>query len=559
VPSIPNNSLDKGTDFTFLADSLPQLVWITEPNGNHIYYNQRWYTYTGLDFEQSKNEGWSLVLHPQDYQRTLQVWQHSLTTGQAYQIEYRFKRYDGVYRWFLGQALPQKDQQGKIIKWFGTCTDIDEQKLTQVALEESRQREKAALEVERSRLYELFQQAPVGIGIYTGREHIISLVNPTMEQMLGRSAQELLGKPLFEALPEVKGQGFEGILGEVFTKGTPFEAREISATLEREGKLVPGFYNTLYHPFRTAGGEVTDIIQVVVEVTAQVEARQKVEQARQALQKLNEEIAAANEELSAANEELAAANEEVQAGNEELRVANSQLTRTNDDLDTFIYAASHDLKAPILNIEGLLSILTRKLPAENTLDPTLPKVLNLIKEAINRFKVTIAELTEISKIVRVIDQEVAPVALPEVLIDVLLDLQGAITEADAQIEVAVSGCPVIAFSRKNLHSVVHNLLSNALKYRSPDRRLRVRITCQPGGEYTVFTVEDNGLGMDLSQEGKIFTMFKRLHYHVEGSGVGLYIVKKILDNAGGRIEVESQVDKGSIFRVYFRQEQQGQG
>ncbi len=102
------DSTDNPQDFQFLADSLPQLIWVTGPDGNHIYYNQRWYEYTGLDYEQSRNQGWSLVLHPEDYQRTLEVWRYSLMTGEPYQIEYRFRRYDGVYRWFLGQALPQK-------------------------------------------------------------------------------------------------------------------------------------------------------------------------------------------------------------------------------------------------------------------------------------------------------------------------------------------------------------------------------------------------------------------------------------------------------------------
>ena len=102
-------------------------------------------------------------------------------------------------------------------------------------------------------------------------------------------------------------------------------------------------------------------------------------------------------------------------------------------------------------------------------------------------------------------------------------------------------------------SIVYNLISNAVNYYSPKRQPLILVSCWLEGEYLVLSVADNRLGMDLSDNSKIFAMFKRLHDHVEGTGVGLYIVKKIIENAGGKIEVESKVDQGSTFRVYFRQ------
>jgi signal transduction histidine kinase len=135
---------------------------------------------------------------------------------------------------------------------------------------------------------------------------------------------------------------------------------------------------------------------------------------------------------------------------------------------------------------------------------------------------------------------------------VTLDLEESIREADAQLDIRTENCAAISFSPKNLRSIVYNLLSNAIKYRSPDRPLLIHIGCYELPGSWVLEVTDNGLDMDLSQESKIFAMFKRLHTHVEGSGIGLYIVKKIIDNAGGKIAVESEVDKGSVFRVYFK-------
>lgn len=111
-----------------LADAVPQIVWTAKPDGALDYYNQHWIDYTGMSIEETAGWGWAPVLHPDDLQ-CIDVWTNSYTTGEPYEIEYRFKRAsDGSYRWHLGRALPVRDQAGTIIKWFGTCTDIHEQK-----------------------------------------------------------------------------------------------------------------------------------------------------------------------------------------------------------------------------------------------------------------------------------------------------------------------------------------------------------------------------------------------------------------------------------------------
>jgi PAS domain S-box-containing protein len=114
--------------FKELAEAIPQLVWTTRPDGFHDYYNRRWYEYTGLMPGQSHGEGWQGPFHPEDMPETLRRWHHSLLTGEPYETEYRCRRHDGVYRWFLGRAHPVRDESGRIVKWFGTCTDIDDQR-----------------------------------------------------------------------------------------------------------------------------------------------------------------------------------------------------------------------------------------------------------------------------------------------------------------------------------------------------------------------------------------------------------------------------------------------
>ncbi|GAA4363468.1 hypothetical protein GCM10023185_32230 [Hymenobacter saemangeumensis] len=122
--------------FAFLADLIPQLVWITDPTGFHTYFNQRWVDFTGYTLEDSIGpDMWNNLLHPDDQERARQVWGHSLATGDDYNIEYRFKSRQGGYRWFLGQALPRRDASGQIVAWFGTCTDIEEQRKLREQLE----------------------------------------------------------------------------------------------------------------------------------------------------------------------------------------------------------------------------------------------------------------------------------------------------------------------------------------------------------------------------------------------------------------------------------------
>ncbi|WP_122465827.1 PAS domain-containing protein [Brevundimonas lutea] len=121
--------------FRAIADSMPQMVWSTLPDGLHDYYNARWYEFTGVPEGSTDGEGWNDVFHPEDQERAWATWRHSLDTGDPYEIEYRLKHHSGVYRWTLGRANPIRDEQGRITRWFGTCTDIDELKRAEQARE----------------------------------------------------------------------------------------------------------------------------------------------------------------------------------------------------------------------------------------------------------------------------------------------------------------------------------------------------------------------------------------------------------------------------------------
>lgn len=238
--------------------------------------------------------------------------------------------------------------------------------------------------------------------------------------------------------------------------------------------------------------------------------------------------------------------------NEELMQKNQELHRVNQDLDNFVYAASHDLKAPISNIEGLLTVLLESLPHESLAKDYNQKIIGMMEDSINRFKKTISSLADVIKLQKGNTQLSTTVNLSEITQEVMLDLEQTISLSKADIRTVIDCNLAIRFSKSNLRSVLYNLISNAIKYRSPERAPIVQIHCEEKDDYIVLKVKDNGLGMDLSEKETIFNMFRRLHDHVEGTGVGLFMVKRIIENSGGKIEVQSKMGEGSTFTVSLK-------
>ena len=122
-------------NFRTLAESVPQVVWMCTPDGMNTYFNQRWVDYTGLTLEQSYGRGWNAPFHPEDKQRAWNAWNHAVATGDTYSIECRLRRADDTYHWFLTRGAPLRDSTGRIIKWFGTCTDIEDMKRAEEELQ----------------------------------------------------------------------------------------------------------------------------------------------------------------------------------------------------------------------------------------------------------------------------------------------------------------------------------------------------------------------------------------------------------------------------------------
>ena len=197
--------------FRTLADSMPQMVWSTEPDGFHDYYNARWYEFTGMPAGSTDGEAWNGMFHPDDQDAAWAAWRHSLATGDPYSIEYRLRHRDGTYRWVLGRALPMHGADGAIQRWFGTCTDIHHQKL---ALEE---REIISQELSH-RIKNIFAVISGLIGFSArGRPEFAPIANDLRQRItaLGR-AHDFVRPHSAESRPNAQQDSLTGLLADLF-------------------------------------------------------------------------------------------------------------------------------------------------------------------------------------------------------------------------------------------------------------------------------------------------------------------------------------------------------
>ena len=288
---------------------------------------------------------------------------------------------------------------------------------------------------------------------------------------------------------------------------------------KQNGEPYTRYFNVRYAPLYQAGS-ISGIITFGYEVTEHVRARQELEHNTLQLQELIQELNQKNLELS----------------------------RINNDLDTFVYTASHDLKSPVISLDALLGRLATRLASK--LDSREKEMLALIQSSSQRLQQTIKDLTQIAQVQRDIQEEKTLVGFGEVLSEIQADLSSQLEACGAQLTIDF-GVPSLAYTRKNLRSILYNLLSNAIKYRSLGRVPQITIRTYQREGRTLLTVCDNGLGLTEQQRQGMFVMFKRFHNHVEGSGVGLYTIKRIIENYGGQISVESQLGQGTTFQVVF--------
>ncbi len=229
--------------------------------------------------------------------------------------------------------------------------------------------------------------------------------------------------------------------------------------------------------------------------------------------------------------------------------ASIQLQNSNQELQQFAYITAHNLREPVANIIGLIALYDKTNPA-NSFNAT---IVDSIIESGKNIDGVVRDLHQIISIKKKINAPKETIDIQEVFENICQRIDKKIKESQATINAHFHQPSTIVGIRSYADSIVQNLLTNAIKYRSPDRLPEIQITTQKIDDYLCLSIQDNGLGIDLNKnKNKLFGLYRRFHSHVEGTGLGLYLVKTQIESMEGKITVDSTVDVGSTFKAYFK-------
>ena len=479
-----------------LANAVPQVIWTNNGKGNANYFNQRWYEYTGLTYEQSEGAGWQVIVHPEDGPGSVKRWNEALASGEIFDTEYRLRRYDGVYRWFIGRNVPLKDSEGNVIGWFGSATDIEDLKKTTEALSQSEARLKITMD----------SASDYGI-ITMDTERRIEKWSSGASQIFGYTESEVIGKPADIIFTE-EDQKAGAPQKEMET------ARDVgSAADERWHKRKDGsrFYvSGVMRPI--LNNELSGYVKVCRDMTQQ--------------QLFTEDLHRLVDERTA------------------------ELQRSNEDLRQFAHVASHDLKEPVRKIQTFNS---RLIDEFSTILPDKAKIYSeKIKSATNRMISMIEGVLRYSKLSNT-DRIVENVNLNNIIVQITTDLEVLIQDKKAVI--TSSPLPTLKGNPILIYQLFYNLILNSLKFAKQNEPVHIDITfekmLQDKEEFAKIIVSDNGIGFEAEFNKEIFKPFSRLNpvEDYEGTGLGLALCKKIVERHGGAISAEGEPDKGSAFNI----------
>lgn len=481
-----------------LADAMPQLVWTANPDGTVDYYNRRTEEYGGFTLTGENTWNWSAVLHPDDVEATVAEWNSSVETGEIYQIEHRAKMANGSYRWHLSRGIPYIGEDGKILKWFGTATDIHVQKEVEESLRSSERR-----------LRRLVEANIIGINYRRANGQIYES-NDFFLQLIGFSRDDLVeGKINWREITPPEYWGIdEAKMAEARAHGScqPYEKEYI----HRDGNRIPTLVG-----FASLDINNDDFVAFILDLRERKKAQNRAEEYAR------------------------------------------RLERSNKELENFAFIASHDLQEPLRKIVAFGERLNKRL--EGKIDEEEMEFLKRMQDASRRMQKMIDDLLELSR-VSMRSRPFAPVDLNDVARNVLVDLETRLRESNGQ--VLLEDLPAIEADEIQMHYLLQNLIGNAIKYCKPEAPPTVKVSAsmegsEPKAVARIF-VEDNGIGFDEIYTERIFQVFERLvgRSEYEGSGMGLAICKKIVERHGGSITARSKPGVGSTFIVSLPVRQQ---
>lgn len=497
------NSLERqkqltASQFEIVAQKIPQMVWTTTPTGLHEWFSQRWYDYTGLTEEQSLGHGWALPFHPDDMELTGKRWANSLATGQEYITEYRCQRKDGQWRWFLGRALPMRDDGGNIVNWFGTCTDIHEAVVTREAAKETREQLLRVIETAQVTLWCIDLDRKI-----TFLEGALMWRNDLPKNCIGSDVYELFGTMKEESDGEFYKEPIEAIL----------KGREVEATTEAQIKSNGRWFRTRYVPLyrnlRTAGVEGASYIDGVIGVSMDVTELHNRERELRTQEHKNSQL-----------------------------MANALAAKEASRLKSqFLANMSHEIRTPIAGVIGMSELLL-----DMNLDEEQRECSENIQRSANGLLTVINDILDFSKVESGrLDVEEVQFSLSVVLHDVNKMLSFAAERKnlvyESHIERRVSRDLRVLGDPGRLRQILTNLLTNSIKFTSDGRvTLSVFVKEQTSEAVVVkFVVEDTGIGIEEEVRKKLFTPFSQADSSTArrygGTGLGLTISKNVSSSA----------------------------
>jgi PAS domain S-box-containing protein len=387
-----------------------------------------------------------------------------------------------------------------------------------------------------------------------GTTHIIHYINKAFENLVGKDRKELIGRPLTEILPKGTCDKCIALLSRAYRTGEP------EILLEQEQSQTPPTYWS-YSVWAIIGMDdrpVGVMIQVT-DATKIAAFRQKMVRMNEALirssieqQKLGERLKQTVEELEKTKAELEL---RVQERTARLREKVEELRRSNDDLEKFAYISSHDLQEPLRMIRTYIGLLSDRY--KDKLDEDARTFIGYAEEGATRMSQLIKDILDYSQINRQ-HQTLQPTDANAVVRESMRNLELTLRETQAQ--VIVDSLPVVSANKTQLMQVFQNLISNAIKFRKDTEPPKIHIVAERKEEQWLFSIRDNGIGFDARHHDLIFVAFKRLHANRDkytGSGIGLALVKRIIECHGGKVYAESVPGEGTT--IYFTLPDQDKG
>ena len=475
--------------FRTLANAIPQLCWMANADGWIFWYNDRWYQYTGTTAEQMEGWGWQSVHDPEALLGVLERWKGSIATGEPFDMVFPLRGADGVFRPFLTRVVPVRGAEGRVVRWFGTNTDISEQRRIEEDLRES------------EAILQSFFDSPGmmrGMVELVGGQIVHVSCNDAAAQIYGIKRDSIAGKtPTDTGATDELTRLWETLYEEARSTGKPV-SHEYSR-LDAQGR--PKWHLTTVSYLGVGRSGNSRFAYTTVDLTDRKRAEEALAQRAQ------------------------------------------ELARSNADLAQFAYVASHDLKEPLRAVSGCVGLL--KTHYEGKLDERSNEYMTHIVDGAARMETLIDGLLAFSR-VGTQGGELQPVECAKALGTALQNLAASIEESGAV--VTHDTLPAVNGDLPQLVSLFQNLIGNALKFRQKAPP-RIHVSAERNGRHWHFSVRDNGIGIAPQYFERIFGVFQRLHTRREypGTGIGLALCKKIVERHGGRIWVESVPGEGATF------------